>query len=131
MATSGKNASFKVNSTTYDSDDCVSDWTINDMINAITYQCGGFDQTAAGTRVVSFSASLGLAATDTTKVSALAPGTVITTFEAHPAGDTATYIEITSTAGLVVSRNISAPANGIIQLDVEIRLDNVTFGAAS
>lgn len=131
MATSGKLASFKVGSTVYDSDDCVSGWAINDMVNEIVHQCGGYDQAVGGTRSVTFTASLGLSATDTAKISALAPGAAVTTFEAHPAGDTATYIEITSTDGLIVSRNISAPANGIITLDVTIRLNNVTFGAAS
>ncbi len=46
----GKNASFSFGGTVYDSDDCVSNWSLNDAINEVVYQCGGFDKGAVGTR---------------------------------------------------------------------------------
>ena len=73
---------------------------------------------------------MALDATDTTKVSALASGST-GTFEAHPGGDTATYIEVTSTNATVIQSNISAETNGVITLDVTIALDDVTYQAAS
>jgi hypothetical protein len=131
MADTGVNASFKLGAVTYDTDDCLDSWAITDAIDLITYVCGGYNQGAAGARTVSFSISLALAATDVAKLTALSPGTLSTTFEAHPGGDTATYIEVISTSALVTTRNVSAPANGIITADVTIHLNDVTFRAAS
>jgi hypothetical protein len=130
MADSGKLAEFTFASTVYDADDCLQSWDINDAIQDVVYQCNSLDKHAVGTRAISFAVSLALSAADTTKVSALAPGST-GAFEAHPAGDTATYIEITSTKGTVTQRNIAAPINGIIQADVVIALDDVTYQAAS
>lgn len=130
MADTGKNASFKLGSTTYGTSDCLQSWAINDAINEVVYQCQGYDKAAAGSRSVTFAVSLALSVTDTTKVSALAPGTT-GAFEAHPGGDTDSYIEIISTSALVTQRNLSAPVNGIITADVQIRLNDVTFQAAS
>lgn len=130
MPDTGKLASFSFAGTVYDEDDCVSGWSLNDAINEVIYQCGGQDQAAAGTRSTTFSVSLGLAANDVTKVNALAPGTS-GAFEAHPGGDTAGYIEVTATDSLVTAANQSAPVNGIITLDVTIRLNDVAIGTAT
>lgn len=130
MPDTGKLASFSFGGTVYDEDDCVGGWSLNDAINEIIYQCGGQDTAAAGTRSTTFSASLGLEATDHAKITALAPGTS-GAFEGHPAGDTATYIEVLATDSLVTVANQSAPANGIISLDVTIRLNDITTQAAS
>jgi hypothetical protein len=130
MADGGKLASFKLGSTVYDADDCLQSWDLNDAINDIVYQCNSYDKHAVGTRAITFDVTLALAATDTAKIAALAPGTT-GGFEAHPGGDTATRIEITSTKGTVISRNLSAPSNGIISTDISIALDDVTFQAAS
>ena len=130
MPATGKLASFSFAATVYDEDDCVSGWSLNDSINEIIYVCGGQDQAAAGTRSTMFNVSLGLAATDTAKVIALYPGAT-GAFEAHPAGDTDTYIEVTATDALITVANKSAPSNGIITLDLTIRLNDVTLGAAT
>lgn len=129
-AISGKNAEFNLAATVYDADDCLQSWDLSDAIQDVVYQCNGYDKHAAGTRAVSFSVSLALAAADTTKIAALAPGST-GTFEAHPGGDTATYIEITSTVATVTQCNLSAPINGIVTADVVIALDDVTYQAAS
>jgi hypothetical protein len=130
MADSGKLAEFTFNSTVYDADDCLQSWDLADSINAVIYQCNSYDKTAVGTRAIVFTTSLALAATDTAKVAALYPGAT-GSWEGHPGGDTATYIEITSTKGTVVTANKSAPVNGIITLDLTINLDDVTYQAAS
>ncbi len=126
----GKNASFSFGGTVYDADDCVSNWTLNDAINEVIYQCGGYDKGAAGTRSATFSVTLALAAADTTKVGALVPGGT-GAFEAHPAGDTATYQEITATEALVTQATRSAPQNGVITMDLSIRLNDITLGTAT
>ena len=130
MADTGKLASFSFAATLYDADDCLQSWALNDAINEVVYQCNSMDKGAAGTRSVTFAVSLALAADDITKVSALAPGT-IGVFEAHPGGDTTGYIEIESTAALITQRNLSAPINGIIAADIQIRLNDVTIQAAT
>lgn len=131
MADTGVNASVKINATTYSSSDCIQSNQISDQINEVVFQCGGYDKAAAGSRAVTFAFSMVLSKTDVTKLNATAPGTIITTFEAHPGGDTASYIEIVSTDGLIVSRNMSYAPNGLITIDINLRLHNVTFQAAS
>lgn len=126
----GKDASFSFGGTVYDADDCLQGWSLNDAINEVIYQCDGFDKAAVGTRSAVFSASLVLAAADTTKVSAMEPGTT-GAFEAHPAGDTATYIEVVATEAVVNAANKSTSPNGIITMDVTIRLNDITLQAAS
>lgn len=131
MADTGVNATVKINSTTYSTSDCLQSHAINDAINKVVFQCGGYDQAAAGSRVVTFTFSLVLSKTDVTKITALTPGTLITAFEAHPGGDTDSYIEIVSTSGLIESRNGTWSPNGMITIDVTCHLNNITFQAAS
>lgn len=130
MAVSGKLASFTFNSVTFDETDCLQGWNLNDAINEIVYQCNSYDKGVAGTRTVTFSGSMALDATDTAKLAALTPGATASDFEAHPAGDTATYVEITSTDALCVSANQTTAPNAIYTIDFTIRLNDVTIGAA-
>ena len=131
MSVGGKGARFMFAGVNYTTNDCLQGWDLNSAINDIVYQNNGYDKHAVGTKVVTFSVSLALAATDTTKVTALQPGTESTQFSAHPAGDHTSYIEISSTAVQVNSANISAPANGIIAIDAEFALSNITYTTAS
>lgn len=130
MADTGLLASFKFDNEVYDEDDCLSGWSLADQIQEVIYQCGGMEKGAAGPRSAVFNVALGLAADDTAKVSALYPGAT-GAFEAHPAGDTPSYIEVTATDALVRVANKSAPANGIITLDLQIRLNDITLGTAT
>jgi hypothetical protein len=131
MADSGKLASFTFNSVTFDETDCLQGWNLNDAINEIVYQCDSMDKGVAGTRTVTFSGSMALSATDTAKLAALTPGATAADFEAHPSGDTATYIEVSSTDSLCVSANLSTAANSVHTVDFSIRLNDVTIGAAT
>lgn len=130
MAVGGKNASFTFAGTVYDADDCLQGWDLNSSINDIVYQCNGYDKHAVGTKVISFRASLALAATDSTKLEAFQPGTT-GTFIGNPAGDVSGYIEVTATRGTVISAPLTAPINGIIAVDVEIALDDITYTTAT
>ena len=130
MADSGKRASFSFAGTSYTTANCLQGWDFSNAINDIVYQCNGYDKHLPGSGAVSFRTSLALAATATTTVIALAPGTT-GAFQANPAGDVTGYIEITSTRGQINSANISAPINGVIMIDVEIVLDDVTLTTAS
>lgn len=129
MADSGKLASFTFAATVYDQDDCVQSWDLDHSINEVLYQCGGYEKAAVGNTSAVFTVTLALAKTDTAKLSALAPGT-IGTFEAHPGGDSASNIEITSTQAVVISAPISTSPNDIISVDLTIRLNDITIGAA-
>lgn len=130
MADSGKNAAFMYGGTTYDADDCLQGWDLSDAVQDIIYQCDGKDKHAAGTEAISFRTSLAIAATDTAKISALAPGGNSTQFNAWPGGNTTNYIEVTCTKAHIITRSMSAPMNGFIALDVEIGLDDATYSAA-
>lgn len=131
MAGTGKAARFMFDGVSYTSSDCLQSWDLNSAINDIVYQCNGYDKHAVGTKTITFSVSLALAATETTKVIALTPGNSSTQFSAHPAGDHTSYIEISSTEAQINSANISAPVNGIIAIDAEIALSNITYTTAS
>jgi hypothetical protein len=130
MATSGKNASFSFATVVFDADDCLQSWDLSSAVADVVYQCNGYDKHAVGTKSASFRTSLALAATDTTRVTAFAPGTT-GIFEAHPAGNTATYIEIEVAKATVISANLTAPINGIIAIDLELALDDIDYGVST
>jgi hypothetical protein len=126
----GINESFKFGSTVYDADDCLQSGAIGDAIQEILIQCGGYNVAGEGPRDVTFTVSMGLAATDVAKINALEPGTTAA-MEIHPAGDTFGYIEVISTAAKVISRPINYAVGAFITMDVTFRLNDVTFQAAS
>ena len=130
MADAGKLAGFTWNTTAFTSASCIQSWDLASSINDIVYQCNGYDKHAAGTKVVSFRTSLALCSSDVAIVQGFAPGTTAA-FEAHPGGDTATYIELTATKGTIMSAPISAPINGIISMDIEIALDDISYSCAA
>ncbi len=130
MAAPGKLASFTFATIVYDQTDCLQGWNLSDAINEIVYQCNSMDKGVAGTRTATFSASLALDATDTVKVAAFTPGTV-GAFEAHPAGDTATYIEILAAEAVIITANQATAPNAILTIDLSIRLNDITIGAAA
>lgn len=130
MPVTGLNASFSFDGTVYDQDDCLSGWNLNDQIQEVIYQCSGMEKGAAGPRSAVFNISLALDADDVTKLTTLYPGAT-GAFEAHPAGDTNGYMEVTATDSLVRVANKSAPNNGIVTLDLQIRLQDITLGTAT
>ena len=125
MADSGKNAAFTFAALTYTTESCIQSWDLASSINDIVYQCNGYDKHASGTKAISFRSSLALPANTTVPVN-LQPGTT-GALSAYPGGNSAGNILITSTRGTIVSAPISAPINGIITLDLEIALDDVTY----
>lgn len=129
MSKSGNNASVLFGSTTYDETDCLQSVSLNRNGNPVTYPCGGTLLSEPGIASYTLTFSVALDATDTAKVAALAENqTGIVEF--HPAGDTATYIEYSSTNGTIATANTTSGAGTIITLDVTINLDDVTDGAA-
>jgi len=130
MADAGKLAGFTWNTTAFTSASCIQSWDLASSINDIVYQCNGYDKHAAGTKVASFRTSLALNSSDVALVQGFAPGTTAA-FEAHPGGNTTTYIEIIAAKGTVISAPISAPINGIMTMDIEIALDDITYSCAA
>ena len=129
MAIGGKNAEFRFGATTFAATDCLQGWDLADAINDIVYQCNGYDKHAAGTRALTFRTSLGLGSGDTTKITAFAPGTT-GVFEGYPAGATTDFIKFASTKATAMVANVSAPINGIIQVDIELALDDIAVTSA-
>ena len=130
MAASGINASFALGGTTYGAADCLQSWQLNHAIQELIYQCSGVNKAAAGAVDVTFSTSLALAASDTTKHAALDAGST-GTFAAHPASDVTGYIEITATDALVTRSNTTSGPRSIITYDITIRLQDITLAVAA
>ncbi len=130
MADTGLGGSFSLGGTVFDSDDCVQSMQLTKTINGVTYICDGHTKTAEGEGTATFTASLALAKDDTATQTALERGAA-GAFEYHPKGDVVTYLEYTSTNGIVVTSNISSAPGAIIMLDVTINLDDLTSGAAA
>lgn len=128
---SGKDASLTINSTTLGSSACLQSHGINDAINEVIYQCGGYDQGVAGTASITATFSAVLSATDTTKLSALAPGTAITTFKYFPFGTTSTYIKYSATSGVITAAPFTSGPNAVGTIDVTVRLNNITRSAST
>lgn len=127
--------SVKIDSTTFDADDCVQDARLTINGEVYDYYCSGISQLEVGNPTIELTFSVALETTDTTKLAVIdnvkdTPQTAVA-MEFHPGGDTATYIEATTTAGYITSLDLSAPANGIITADVTARWNNITLGAAS
>lgn len=127
--------SVKINATVFDADDCVQDARLSINGEEYTYYCSGISQIEIGNPTITLTFSVALEMNDTTKLAVLdavtdTPQTAVT-MEYHPGGDTATYIEATTSAGYVTGLDLSAPANGIITADVTCRWNNITMGAAS
>ena len=119
----------------FDSDDCVqtADLTIDG--ETYDYYCSGISQIEMGNPTIVLNFTVALEMNDTAKIAVLdavknTPQEAVT-MEFHPAGDTATYIEATTTAGLITSLKIGAPQNGIMMADVSCRWNNITLGAAA
>ncbi len=127
---SGKNASFSFAGDVYDGDDCLQDSGLDDAINEVVYQCSGYDKGVAGTRTAVFNVTLALSATDHAKINKLNPGDTGAFFY-WPAGNTTTYFEIKALSSLITSASFSAPVNGVLAVDLSIRLNDITIQAAS
>lgn len=117
------------NGNVYDADDCIQNARLTINGAEVTYQCNGYEKVETGNLSIRLSFSMALEATDTAKAAALAVGATGTS-EFHPAGDTGTYIEHTTTAAYVLSYDESADINSVIMADVVIGWNDITTGAA-
>jgi len=116
--------------TTYDSDDCIQVASFTNEKEDITYRCGGDYAHLSGTSNIMLNFSIALAATDTTKLSNLAPGSTGVA-EYYPFGDTTTYIKHSTTKATVISANESDSAGKVVTLDVSLAWDDVTTAATT
>lgn len=131
MPMSGDDVSLTVSGTTFTKSDCLQDVNYTFSIDTHNFQCSNFNQILPGAKNVACEFSLAIDATDTALMASLQPGTAITDFELHPGGDTATFIEITSTDGYIIDRPMTIPLNGVVMLAVTVQLNDVTEGAAA
>lgn len=129
-AVTGKNQQFTFGTTTFDGDDCIQEGGLEKSINEVIYQCNGGDVGLGGTKSAVFTVTLALAANDVTKINAVAPGTT-GAFTYYPVSTTVNHPKITATRGVVTSRPLSAPVNGVLTTDVTIRLGAITIAAAT
>ena len=111
-------------------DSCIQVASFTNGKEDITYRCGGDYAHLAGTSSIMLDFSIALAAADTAKVTALAPGATGIA-EYHPFGDAAGRIEHTTTKATVMKADLSDAAGKVVTLDVTLAFDDVTSTAAT
>ena len=131
MADVGNKASFTFGTNTFDVDDCLQSWDFSHSINDIVYSCNGYDRHGVGTETGMVTVTLAINSDDTSIVTALDAGNYSSIFEAWPGGSTPGNIEVQAIRAQVNRCDISAPMNGIITLDVEFALDDITITTAA
>ncbi|MCO5189171.1 MAG: hypothetical protein M9918_13390 [Anaerolineae bacterium] len=122
--------SITIAGTTFDDDDCVQSAEITVGGVEISYYCGADTYYITGAEEVILTFTLALAQTDTTAMAAIARGTS-GVCEFHPFGDTATYIEYTTTNGTITNHRLSSNPAAAGLIEVTCRWDDVTIGAAT
>ena len=130
MADNGNLASITFGAVTYDETDCLQGITLNLNGQPITFNCNGTLKSIPGIASYTLTANMAISKTDTAKVTALRENTT-GTLEYHPAGDTATYIEYTSTNATVASLVNNGGSGNLLSLDITWNLDDLTDGAAT
>jgi len=130
MATVGAPSITFPSGTVYGASDCIQVASFTNGKEDITYRCGGDYAHLSGTSTITLDFSIALLATDTAKVTALAPGATGIA-EYHPFGDAAGRIEHTTTKATVMKADLSDSAGKVVNLDVTLVWDNVTSTAAT
>lgn len=121
---------IKFGSNVYDADDCIQVASFTNGKEDITYRCGGDYAHLAGTSSIMLDFSIALAATDTAKITALAPGAT-GTVQYFPFGVTSTYQKFLTSKGTVMKADSSDSAGKVVTLDVTIAWDDVTAEAST
>ena len=129
MATVGA-PSITFIATVYGASDCIQVASFTNGKEDITYRCGGDYAHLAGTSNIMMDFSMALLATDTTFVTAFAPGATGIA-EYHPFGDAAGRIEHTTTKATIMKADLSDAAGKVVTLDVTMAWDDVTSTAAT
>lgn len=130
MATVGAPSITFPSGTVYGASDCIQVASFTNGKEDITYRCGGDYAHLSGTSSIMLDFSIALLATDTAKVTALAPGATGIA-EYHPFGDAAGRIEHTTTKATVMKADLSDSAGKVVTLDVTLAWDDVTSTAAT
>ena len=130
MATVGAPSITFPSGTVYGASDCIQVASFTNGKEDITYRCGGDYAHLSGTSNIMLDFSIALLATDTAKVTALAPGATGIA-EYHPFGDAAGRIEHDTTKATVIKADLSDSAGKVVTLDVTLAWDNVTSTAAT
>ena len=130
MATVGAPSITFPSGTVYGASDCIQVASFTNGKEDITYRCGGDYAHLSGTSNIMLDFSIALLATDTAKVTALAPGATGIA-EYHPFGDAAGRIEHDTTKATVIKADLSDSAGKVVTLDVTLAWDDVTSTAAT
>lgn len=109
---------------------CLQNVETSEEVDVQMVECAGatYKEKVVGLASASLTLNLALNQTDVTLMGYLDPADV-GAIVFQPGGATAGYIKITSTNGIVTSRQVASPVNGIVGLTATIELDNLTVGA--
>jgi hypothetical protein len=131
---SGANQSLTFNSITFGSGgSCITSVEYSDDIDDFVAECAGATtkEHVPGLRNISATVSGYLNQADVALLNAIAPGIADTDWVHYPAGNTSTYIKITSSNATVLSRSISVPVSGITTFSFTAALDAMTIAAVT
>ena len=117
-------------STTVDSTYCIQVVSFTNGKEDISYRCGGDYAHLAGTSNIMLDFSIALAAADTAKVTAFAPGAT-GDCQYFPFGVTSTYQKFMTSKGTVMKADLSDSAGKVVTLDISIAWDDVTAEAST
>lgn len=136
MATkvTGANQKLVFNAITYGTGgSCLGGVEYSDTADSYLAKCaaGGYANHVVGLRTVTATVNVVLDDVDHAVLNAAEPGDSAADYEHHPAGDTATFIEISASLATVLSRTYSVPVEGLTALTFVLGLDSFTAGAAT
>lgn len=130
MAGSVYAGAFKLGSNTISNNVTITfDDAAADIVSQVVGQA--VDVHYAGTRNITGSVNCELVNTGVADFETNFKPTTTGATEIHLFGDTATYVEITSTKGTILSRNATGSINGIVTYTLNFALDDATVAAAA
>lgn len=112
---------------------CIGGVEYSDAADAYLTKCAGgsYAGHVTGLRTVTATVNAVLDDVDHAVLNATEPGDTGADYEHHPAGDTATFIEISTTKATVLNRTFSVPVEGLLALTFTVGLDDFTADAAT
>ncbi len=112
---------------------CTGEVSYDDVAEAFISKCAGSQTTGtiAGQRTITAVINGFVKNNDVALLNALEPQQTAADWVDYPAGNTATYIKITSTKATITGRAISGPIDGLCTFTINVSLDDMTIAAAT
>lgn len=129
LGNSGNNQAVSVGGNSFTN---VTETRLSEAVQEIVARvaASGHAETHAGIQDSTLTVSQNVLQADTTQIGYSDPTTTGALIY-HPFGNTATYIEVTSTNVTCISRDLGTPVDGLVTASHTWKLDNITIAAIS